>query len=100
MTSPEIFPKGEQRFGNLLCVFSSRCRSISQMHRDAQSKIMQRIYNRTTPEEQKWVVRIILKGGAPIYQQVLLKSLMGPYLRFRHLSQGNHRLLGLSPRRP
>jgi DNA ligase 4 len=25
---------------------------------------MQRIYNRTTPEEQRWIVRIILKGAA------------------------------------
>ena len=31
---------------------------------DAQSKTMQRIYNRTTPEEQRWIVRIILKGAA------------------------------------
>lgn len=23
---------------------------------------MQRVYNRTTPEEQRWIVRIILKG--------------------------------------
>lgn len=30
--------------------------------RDAQSKILQRVYNRTTPEEQRWIVRIILKG--------------------------------------
>lgn len=30
--------------------------------RDVQSKILQRIYNRTTPEEQRWIVRIILKG--------------------------------------
>lgn len=28
---------------------------------DVQSKIMRRIYNRTTPEEQRWIVRIILK---------------------------------------
>ncbi|KIM62592.1 hypothetical protein SCLCIDRAFT_1214942 [Scleroderma citrinum Foug A] len=28
---------------------------------DAQAKIMQRIYNRTTAEEQRWIVRIILK---------------------------------------
>ncbi|KAI6167470.1 ATP dependent DNA ligase domain-containing protein [Pisolithus thermaeus] len=28
---------------------------------DAQAKLMQRIYNRTTAEEQRWIVRIILK---------------------------------------
>ncbi|KAI9064078.1 DNA ligase 4 [Trametes sanguinea] len=28
---------------------------------DVQSRILQRLYNRSTPEEQKWVVRIILK---------------------------------------
>ncbi|CDO73307.1 hypothetical protein BN946_scf185008.g69 [Trametes cinnabarina] len=28
---------------------------------DAQSRILQRLYNRSTPEEQKWIVRIILK---------------------------------------
>lgn len=31
-------------------------------HRDKQSKIMQQVYNRTTPEEQRWIARIILKG--------------------------------------
>ncbi|THG99158.1 hypothetical protein EW026_g3144 [Hermanssonia centrifuga] len=30
-------------------------------HSDRQAKIMQRVYNRTTPEEQRWIVRIILK---------------------------------------
>jgi hypothetical protein len=38
---------------------------------------MQRIYNRTTPEEQKWIVRVILKGGAPISQRVRLEELDG-----------------------
>ena len=42
------------------------------MPRDVQSKILQRIYNRTTPEEQKWIVRIILKGGAPVSHWVLV----------------------------
>jgi DNA ligase 4 len=27
-----------------------------------QAKILQRLYNRATPEEQRWIVRIILKG--------------------------------------
>lgn len=30
---------------------------------DNQSKILQKIYNRATPDEQRWIVRIILKGG-------------------------------------
>ena len=30
---------------------------------DKQSKILQKIYNRATPNEQRWIVRIILKGG-------------------------------------
>ncbi|KAG5652619.1 DNA ligase (ATP) [Sphagnurus paluster] len=28
---------------------------------EIQSKVLQRVYNRTTPEEQRWIVRIILK---------------------------------------
>ncbi|KAJ7449621.1 DNA ligase IV [Mycena latifolia] len=35
--------------------------SKSMGKQDAQSKILQRVYNRTTPEEQRWIVRIILK---------------------------------------
>lgn len=30
---------------------------------DKQSKVLQKIYNRATPNEQRWIVRIILKGG-------------------------------------
>lgn len=30
--------------------------------RDIQSKILQRIYNKSTAEEQRWIIRIILKG--------------------------------------
>jgi hypothetical protein len=81
MTSPEIFLKGKQ------CPdVSYRPRHISRIPRDAQSKIMQRIYNRATPEEQRWIVHIILKGGAPLILQVLFKSLIGPHLRSRRLS--------------
>ena len=32
---------------------------------DKQSKTLQKIYNRATPDEQRWIVRIILKGGHP-----------------------------------
>jgi len=35
---------------------------------DNQSKILQKIYNRATPDEQRWIVRIILKGGRPPYR--------------------------------
>lgn len=35
--------------------------------RDTQSKILQRVYNRATPEEQRWIVRIILKGLSPSF---------------------------------
>jgi hypothetical protein len=47
------------------CVTVSTRRSFRQSHRfsrDVQSKILQRIYNRSTAEEQRWIVRIILKG--------------------------------------
>jgi len=30
---------------------------------EKQSKTLQKIYNRATPDEQRWIVRIILKGG-------------------------------------
>lgn len=30
--------------------------------RELQSRILQRVYNRSTAEEQRWIVRIILKG--------------------------------------
>lgn len=95
MNSPEIFLKGKQRFED-----SYGARNVSRISRDVQSKIMQRIYNRATPEEQRWIVRIILKGGALLLPQVLLKSLTGPHLRSRHLSEGDYRVLGLSSRRP
>jgi DNA ligase 4 len=50
--------------------------SISSMNsscRDAQSKILQRVYNRATPEEQRWIVRIILKG-CPYPSLIILLS--------------------------
>jgi hypothetical protein len=97
MTSPEIFLRGEQRLVTYLLDFPyCICHGIFQLLRDVQSNIMKRIYNRTTPEEQKWIVRIILKGAASTSQQVLLKILIAPHLRFKHLSQGDHRLFCLS----
>ncbi|TFY55748.1 hypothetical protein EVJ58_g8058 [Rhodofomes roseus] len=41
---------------------------------ELQSKILQRVYNRSTPEEQRWIVRIILKGPT-----VLLPILSYPH---------------------
>ena len=99
MTSLEIFLGGEQCLvAHLDFVMATSC--ISRALRNAQSNIMKRIYNRTTPEEQKWIVRIILKGGAPMSQQVLLEISMASHLRSRHLSQGDYRLLCFSSRRP
>ena len=69
MTSPEISLKGKQRFE-----ISYRPHLISRIPRDAQSKIMQRIYNRTTPEEQRWIVRVILKGGALCFRRYYLRA--------------------------
>ncbi|KAG1849416.1 ATP dependent DNA ligase domain-containing protein [Suillus subalutaceus] len=40
---------------------------------DIQSRILQRIYNRATAEEQRWIVRIILKG-------MLFSSIMAPIM--------------------
>ena len=34
---------------------------------DKQSKVLQRIYNRATADEQRWIVRILLKGGHPSF---------------------------------
>lgn len=47
---------------------------------DKQSKILQKIYNRATPDEQRWIVRIILKGGNLVVLTVLGTD---PYLQ-RH----------------
>ncbi|KAH9027928.1 DNA ligase 4 [Lactarius hengduanensis] len=45
---------------------------------DAQSKIMRRIYNRTTPEEQRWIVRIILKDLGISVQETSVFSVFHP----------------------
>ncbi|KAF5351528.1 hypothetical protein D9758_007230 [Tetrapyrgos nigripes] len=36
-------------------------KSTGREHSETRMKVLTRIYNRTTPEEQKWIVRIILK---------------------------------------
>lgn len=43
-------------------------------HRDIQSRILQRIYNRATAEEQRWIVRIILKGISSFVQIYLVMT--------------------------
>ncbi|KAH9975651.1 ATP dependent DNA ligase domain-containing protein [Russula compacta] len=45
---------------------------------DVQSKIMQRIYNRTTPEEQRWIVRIILKDLGISVKETTVFSVFHP----------------------
>ncbi|KAJ8521547.1 hypothetical protein ONZ45_g1752 [Pleurotus djamor] len=41
---------------------------------DIQSKILQRVYNRSTPEEQRWIVRIILKGKSSYDMNISVKE--------------------------
>jgi DNA ligase 4 len=45
---------------------------------DKQSKILQRVYNRATPDEQRWIVRIILKGMfiSPMFDRVVTMRIL------------------------
>ena len=43
-------------------VFGAEISALTFVCRDIQSKILQRVYNRASAEEQKWIVRIVLKG--------------------------------------
>ncbi|KAJ3559037.1 hypothetical protein NM688_g581 [Phlebia brevispora] len=45
---------------------------------DRQAKIMQRVYNRTTPEEQRWIVRIILKDMQISVKETTVFSVFHP----------------------
>ncbi|KZT10103.1 DNA ligase 4 [Laetiporus sulphureus 93-53] len=45
---------------------------------DVQARIMQRIYNRTTPEEQCWIVRIILKDMQISVKETTVFSVFHP----------------------
>ncbi|TCD60360.1 DNA ligase (ATP) [Steccherinum ochraceum] len=45
---------------------------------DIQSKILQRIYNRTTPEEQRWIVRVILKDMVISVKETTVFSVFHP----------------------
>lgn len=37
------------------------------LNREVQARLMQHVYNKTTPEEQRWIARIILKGLVSSY---------------------------------
>ncbi|KAI0091679.1 DNA ligase 4 [Irpex rosettiformis] len=45
---------------------------------DIQAKIMQKVYNRTTPEEQRWIVRIILKDMIISVKETTVFSVFHP----------------------
>ncbi|KAF8551211.1 ATP-dependent DNA ligase [Imleria badia] len=45
---------------------------------DVQSKILQRIYNRATAEEQKWIVRIVLKDMVISVKETTVLSVFHP----------------------
>ncbi|KDQ61444.1 hypothetical protein JAAARDRAFT_30880 [Jaapia argillacea MUCL 33604] len=47
-------------------------------HQDAQSRILQRVYNRSTPEEQRWIVRIILKDMVISVKETTVFSVFHP----------------------
>jgi hypothetical protein len=49
-------------WGNSTRVFGSKSSALTFACREIQSKILQRVYNRATAEDQKWIVRIVLKG--------------------------------------
>ncbi|KAI3619578.1 dna ligase iv [Moniliophthora roreri] len=52
--------------------------SKSMGKQDVQSKILQRVYNRTTPEEQRWIVRIILKDMVISVKETTVFSVFHP----------------------
>lgn len=56
MNSPRTWVNSEDSSKKLFIVI------VKYGRRDIQSKILQRVYNRSTAEEQRWIVRIILKG--------------------------------------
>ena len=43
-------------------MFGDKSSALTFACSDVQSKILQRVYNRATAEDQKWIVRIVLKG--------------------------------------
>ncbi|KAJ7623294.1 DNA ligase 4 [Roridomyces roridus] len=45
---------------------------------DAQSNLLQRVYNRTTPEEQRWIIRIILKDMVISVKETTIFSVFHP----------------------
>lgn len=51
-------------------VFSTEYSALIFARSDIQSKVLQRVYNRTTAEEQRWIVRIVLKGTSFFFKDV------------------------------
>ncbi|KAI0058986.1 ATP-dependent DNA ligase [Artomyces pyxidatus] len=45
---------------------------------DVQSRVLQRVYNRSTPEEQRWIVRIILKDMVISVKETTVFSVFHP----------------------
>jgi hypothetical protein len=65
--------------------------------REAQSLILQRVYSSTTPEEQRWIARIILRGPPlSFFSQISYITL---YCRYDHISERNNGLFRLPSRR-
>ena len=58
---------------------------------------MQRVYNRTTAEEQRWIVRVILKGT--VGTVVAYSDSLIPNRRHGHIRERDYRLRCLPPRR-
>ncbi|KAF9499593.1 ATP-dependent DNA ligase [Pleurotus eryngii] len=52
--------------------------AASMGKQDLQSKILQRIYNRSTPEEQRWIVRIILKDMNILVKETTVFAVFHP----------------------
>jgi hypothetical protein len=99
---------------SVLCVFSDL--TFAPCHRDVQSRILQRVYNRSTAEEvnltsfinrtgcnrtpillifqQRWIVRIILKG------EFFNRALHGAHgcARYDCVRQRDYRVFGIPPR--
>ena len=76
-------------------VFGGKRNALTFACRDIQSKILQRIYNRATAEEQKWIVRIVLKGMS--FFSMTFVSNNG--FRHGHIRQGDDCVVCVSPRR-
>lgn len=64
--------KGNKR--SLMCVFSTQ-RSLTgadcvRFHREEHSRILRRCTSKMTPNEMKWLIRIILRGASKPFQMI------------------------------